>query len=59
MSMSVHKILTGMCNICEADFYETKGDLKFKSQFRIFSRADQEEPLEIRPLYQVAGIYLF
>ena len=27
----VHKILTGMCNICEADFYQTKGDLKFKS----------------------------
>ena len=27
----VHKILTGMCNTCEADFYQTKGDLKFKS----------------------------
>lgn len=55
----VHKILTGMCNTCEADFYQTKGDLKFKSWFRNFRGADQEESLEIRPMYQVAGIYLF
>ena len=51
--------MTGMCNTWEADFYQTKGDLKFKSWFRNLRGADQEESIEIRPMYQVGGIYFF